>query len=59
MLGLTRREGEEVHLILEDGREIRLVLRHINGRQARLLFEAPQSIRILRAEVREREEKAR
>ena len=52
MLVLTRRIGEEVIIRLGD-QEVRVSLEMIDGYQARLGFEAPQEVRIIRSELAE------
>lgn len=50
MLVLTRRVSEKIEI----GENIRIVVLGIEGKQVKLGFEAPRSIRILRSELRDR-----
>lgn len=51
MLVLSRKRKEAVRLILPDGREIRVVFCYWQNGQARLGFEAPTDVRIMREEL--------
>lgn len=52
-LALTRREGEEIVIVLPDGREMIICVRSVDrmSRKALLLFDAPQDVKIHRREV--------
>lgn len=57
MLVLTRREGQWITLDLGDGRTVRVCVKSLEhdgirgGKVARLVFEAPQSVKIWREEL--------
>lgn len=51
MLVLSRRESESVVLQLEDGRHITVFVSVIEGRQVRLAFDAPATVKILRDDL--------
>lgn len=48
---LTRKTGESIILKLEDGRQIKVTLSEIRRNQARIAFDAPLEIEILREEL--------
>jgi len=56
MLCLSRLTGESIDLMLEDGREVKVLLvgidyaRHV----CRIGIEAPKTIRIIRTEIRDK-----
>lgn len=52
MLVLNRKVGEEIHLILEDGKVIRVKVVDERGRGVRLGIEAPAGVKVVRAELR-------
>lgn len=52
MLVLTRRSGESIFFILEDGREIQMLILEQKQGQCRIGISAPQTIKILREEVK-------
>lgn len=51
MLVLSRTEGEEIHLTLEDGRKI--VIRYVGHKsgKARIGIDAPRTINVVRSEI--------
>ena len=51
MLKLSRRIGETVVLELPTGEQIDVVLLEVKGSQARLAFDAPLDVRIVREEL--------
>ena len=51
MLKLSRRIGETVVLELPTGEQIDVVLLEVKGSQARLAFDAPLEVRIVREEL--------
>ena len=51
MLSLTRRIGESVYLFTKEG-EIQVSISQIKGNQVKIKFSAPQSIDIVRSEIR-------
>lgn len=53
MLRLSRHAGEEILLTTSDG-EVRIFVEKVRDRLTILGFEAPQSVRIRRAEVPDR-----
>ena len=48
MLVLTRKAGEEIHLLLEDGRIIIVEVNQINRSYAKIAIDAPPTIRVTR-----------
>jgi carbon storage regulator CsrA len=54
MLCLTRRLDEEVIVEMPDGRIVRVRVGEVRADRVRLLFDAPQDVRIDRREVYER-----
>ncbi len=55
MLALKRRVGQNLVLYLEDGRRITILFIARKGQNLLLGIDAPSSIRVLRGELRERE----
>ena len=51
MLKLSRRIGETVVLELPTGQQIDVVVLEVKGSQARLAFDAPREVRIVREEL--------
>lgn len=51
MLVLSRSVGQDVVMTLPDGRRVRIAVIHVDGRTARLGFEAPSDVVIHRGEV--------
>jgi carbon storage regulator len=51
MLVLTRKKGESIICMLEDGREIEITLLELNGNQARIGVNADITIDIVRDEL--------
>ena len=52
MLALTRREGESIFLFV-DGKTIKVKLSYADYGEARLAFDAPEDVKILREELTE------
>ena len=52
MLVLTRKVGEEIWI----GDDIRIVVSRCHSGQVRLAFDAPREVKILRAEIKRRQE---
>lgn len=46
-MGVTRREGETLTLVLEDGRRIDLTLTEIRSTQIRFELRAPRTVRVV------------
>lgn len=51
MLVLTRKTGQAVRITTEDGREVTVTVTSAGEGWARLGFEAPDSVRVLRTEI--------
>lgn len=59
MLVLTREKGSQVYLELPDGSEIVVTLVSFKNGKARVGFDAPASIHIVRSELREADKGAK
>jgi carbon storage regulator CsrA len=51
MLVLTRGNGEQLQLVVENNQVIAIMLTNIHGKQVQIGFEAPPASRILRKEL--------
>lgn len=51
MLVLSRHRSESVVLVLPDGREVNVTLCDVRADKARIGFEAPQDVKIMRREI--------
>ena len=51
MLTLSRKKGESIICILEDGREIKVIISQVKGNQVSLSFDADETIDIYRDEL--------
>jgi len=48
MLALTRKAGEKIHILLEDDRVIIVEVNRISRSKAKILVDAPPTIRVTR-----------
>ena len=51
MLSLTRKESESVIFILDDGREVKVVISSIDSNRVQLNLSADKEIKIIRSEL--------
>lgn len=51
MLVLSRKSGQVLHIYTSTGEKIRIIVNDMDGYKVSLAFDAPPSVKIIRAEI--------